>query len=234
MSKQQVNTFGQPVGPTLDDWQACPFPDVATLTGRWCRIEPLLDHHAHELYEQLCGADDASLWTYLSVGPFTTRSDFADTVDAWVGDNSTVSVALLDGDGVACGIAHLMNIRPEHGVMEIGGIVLGRRLQRTTAATEAQFLLARHAFSLGYRRYEWKCDSLNEPSRRAAERLGFTYEGRFRQGVVYKGRSRDTDWFSITDAEWPAVASAYDAWLEPANHFEGRQHSSLAGLRART
>lgn len=231
VSHQQFNSFGQPVGPSLEDWQACPFPDVAALQGNWCRIEPLLAHHADQLYDELCGSDDASLWTYLPVGPFTDRAGFVDMVEAWTAENSSVSVAVLDAAGVACGVAHLMNIRPEHGVVEVGGIVLARRLQRTTAATEAQVLLARHVFSLGFRRYEWKCDALNEPSTLAAVRLGFVYEGRFRQSVVYKGRSRDTDWFSITDAEWLALAASYDAWLEPANHSEGRQVRSLEELR---
>ena len=134
---------------------------------------------------------------------------------------------IVDNEGVACGTANYLAIDQESGSVEIGGIVLGSRLQRTTASTEAMFLLAQHVFDLGYRRYEWKCDALNEPSRRAAARLGFTYEGRFRNHVVYKGRSRDSDWFSITDAEWPALAPAFEKWLDPANFVDGVQQSPL-------
>ena len=133
------------------------------------------------------------------------------------------------------GIATLMRVDPDNGVVEVGGILLARSLQRTPASTEAMYLLAHHVFdALGYRRYEWKCDSLNEPSRVAAARLGFTYEGRFRNAVVYKGRNRDTDWFSITDAEWPRVRAAHEAWLDPANFEEsGAQRTSLSDLTRR-
>jgi RimJ/RimL family protein N-acetyltransferase len=125
-----------------------------------------------------------------------------------------------------------MRVDADNGVVEVGGILLARTLQRTQASTEAMYLLAHHVFdALGYRRYEWKCDSLNEPSRVAAARLGFTYEGRFRNAVVYKGRNRDTDWFSITDAEWPRIRAAHEAWLDPANFDEsGGQRSSLSDL----
>jgi RimJ/RimL family protein N-acetyltransferase len=130
------------------------------------------------------------------------------------------------------GIATLMRADPANGVVEIGGILLARSMQRTPASTEAMYLLAHHVFdALGYRRYEWKCDSLNEPSRRAAARLGFTYEGRFRQALVYKGRNRDTDWFSITDAEWPRIRAAHEAWLDPANFDDdGGQRQHLGDL----
>jgi RimJ/RimL family protein N-acetyltransferase len=130
------------------------------------------------------------------------------------------------------GIATLMRVDAPNGVVEVGGILLARTLQRTPASTEAMYLLAHHVFdALGYRRYEWKCDSLNEPSRVAAARLGFTYEGRFRNAVVYKGRNRDTDWFSITDAEWPRVRAAHEQWLDPANFdASGRQLTSLSDL----
>lgn len=222
----------QPVGPPVPDWHGCPFPDVAVLKGRWCRVEPLLPEHADELYDELCGPDDDSLWTYLPREKPLDRADFAAHVEARSEATDSVTVVVRDGSGVAAGMLSLMRIDQANGSVEIGWIVLGRRLQRTTAATEAQFLLARHVFSLGYRRYEWKCDALNEPSRKAAARLGFTYEGRFRQALVYKGRSRDTDWFSITDGEWPALESAYLAWLDPANHDGGRQVRTLGEIRA--
>lgn len=228
-TEQRVNEFGQPIGAELAGWEPCPFPDVATIRGRWCRIEPLLAEHADELFDELERADD-SLWTYLSVGPFADRAAFVDTVEGWAESRDAVSVLVRDATGAAGGVAHLMNIRREHGVVEIGGLALAPRMQRTVAATEAQFLLARHVFSLGYRRYEWKCDALNEPSRRAAQRLGFTYEGCFRQAVVYKGRSRDTAWFAMTDTDWAALAPAYAEWLDPANQPGGRQLRSLAQL----
>ena len=227
MTSARTNKFGQQIGRPVDDWKPCPFPDVAVLRGRWCRVEPLLEEHADELYAELCGPDDDAIWTYLSDGPFTDRETFVGWVDAAAADLTDVAVVIRDADGVACGTARLMRIDPANGSVEIGWVVLGKRLQRTTAATEAFTLLARHVFGLGYRRYAWTCDSLNEPSRRAAERLGFTYEGRFRNALVLKGRNRDTDWFSITDAEWPAVRAAYDAWLDPANFVDGVQRQPL-------
>ncbi|WP_067438699.1 GNAT family N-acetyltransferase [Nocardioides jensenii] len=232
MTPAQRNSFGQPVGPTLRDWQGAPFPDVAVLQGRWCRLEPLLADHADELFDELCGPDDTSLWTYLPREMPLDRADFAQHVEARAEATDSVTVVVRDGSGVAAGMLSLMRIDQANGSVEVGWIVLGRRLQRTTAATEAQFLLARHVFSLGYRRYEWKCDALNEPSRRAAERLGFTYEGRFRNALVYKGRSRDTDWFAIVDREWPGLAASYVAWLDPGNHVDGKQLRSLGEIRA--
>lgn len=226
-----VNEFGQPIGPALPDWRPCPFPDVAALVGHWCRVEPLLPDHAAELFDELCGEGNADLWTYSSVGPFSERVDFADFVERRARDTTTVAVTIRDSVGVACGLANLLAVNQHHGSIEVGGIVLGRRLQRTTAATEAMYLLAEHVFGLGYRRYEWKCDSLNAPSRSAAERFGFRHEGTFRNAVVYKGRSRDTDWFSITDAEWPEVRQRLQAWLAPDNFdAHGQQRRSLASL----
>ena len=152
---------------------------------------------------------------------------------ARIADPNFVSFGIVPLDlGRAAGRASYMRIDPAQGSIEVGSIQYGAALARTRAATEAMYLLARHAFEdLGYRRYEWKCDSLNEPSRAAARRLGFTYEGRFRQAMVYRGRNRDTDWFSITDAEWPRLRTAYDAWLDPANFdADGRQQQSLSVL----
>jgi RimJ/RimL family protein N-acetyltransferase len=186
----------------------------------------LTENHADELYAELCGPDDGELWTYLPDGPFHDHAAFVQFIGRRAEDLATVPLVITAEDG-AKGMANLMRIDPANGVVEIGWIVLGRRLQRTTAATEAMYLIARHVFDLGYRRYEWKCDSLNEPSRRAAARLGFTFEGRFRQHLVYKGRNRDTDWFSITDAEWPRLAAAYEKWLDPANFVDGVQKEPL-------
>lgn len=222
-----VDRTNQPTGVPLPDWRPAPFPDVAVLRGRWCRVEPLREHHVDELYAALCGPGDEDLWTYMPTGPMRDRAELVRLVDEAVEDLSIVPLVILDGSGTVQGTARLMRIDPANGSVEIGWVVLGRQLQGTTAATEAFTLIARHVFGLGYRRYEWKCDSLNEPSRRAAVRLGFTYEGRFRNALVYKGRNRDTDWFSITDAEWPRIAAAYDRWLDPANFVDGVQQSSL-------
>ncbi|KRF17767.1 hypothetical protein ASG90_05325 [Nocardioides sp. Soil797] len=227
----RTNEHGQQIGPTIDGWAPCPFPDVATLRGSWCRVEPLLAEHSTELYDELCGPGNEDLWTYLPVEMPADRAEFAELIEARADLIDAVAVLIRTADGTAAGTATLMRVDRANGSVEVGWIVLGRSLQRTTAATEAQYLLAKHAFDLGYRRYEWKCDALNEPSRRAAARLGFVPEGRFRQALVYKGRNRDTDWFSITDAEWPTLAAAFQQWLDPDNQPDGRQVRSLGDVR---
>lgn len=225
------NEHGQPVGPALSGWQPRPFPDVASLAGRFARVEALTTDHVPELYAELCGPGNDDLWTYSPHGPFADEGSFAAFVEQRAEDTTSVALAVRDADGVAAGLTNLMAIQPAHGTVEIGGIVSGRRLQRTAAATEATYLLLRDVFELGYRRCEWKCDALNEPSRQAALRLGYRYEGRFRNAVVVKERSRDTDWFSITDADWPAVAAALEAWLAPDNHGPEGQRARLEDLR---
>ncbi|MDT0202843.1 GNAT family protein [Nocardioides sp. AE5] len=228
----RVNDHGQPIGPALPGWAPAPFPDVTPMQGRWCRVEPLLELHADELYDELCGPGNDALWTYLKDGPFRLREEFVTYIEARATATDSVSVLIRDANGVACGLASYLRIDRANGAVEVGNIILGSRLQRTTAATEAMRLLAGHVFDLGYRRYEWKCDALNAPSQRAAERLGFVHEGTFRQAVVYKGRSRDTDWWAITDADWPWVRRALDAWLVPENFVDGVQVQSLEALRA--
>ena len=173
----------------------------------------------------------AATWTYLPAGPFDDVIGVAEHIRTLRQTPAMVPLAVLTPEGRAVGIATWLRIDPPHGVVEVGFITMGTTLQRTTASTEALALMARHAFGLGYRRYEWKCDSLNEPSRRAAQRLGFCFEGVFRQAQVVKGRNRDTAWYALTDGDWPRVRAAYDAWLDPANFDEqGRQ---LAPLQAR-
>lgn len=224
----RLTPFDQPIGPAVEGWAPQPRPDLPVTTGRWCTVEPLAPEHADELASEVAGPDHDALWTYLPV-------ERPDDVGAYVAGRlagETVEVLVRDGDGVACGLVSLMRIDRAHGVVEIGNVVLGPRLQRTTAATEAKSLLARHVFDLGYRRLEWKCDSLNAPSRRAAERLGFAYEGTFRRHVVTKGRSRDTAWFAMTVDDWPRVRAAHEAWLEPANFVGGVQQRRLADLLA--
>ncbi|MFF4243478.1 GNAT family N-acetyltransferase [Streptomyces sp. NPDC001822] len=233
---EHLNEFGQPIGEPMPGWTPRPLPPGGRLSGRYCRLEALDPaRHAQDVFAALCSAQDDRDWTYMAVGPFPSAAEF----EAWVREAASGTdprhYAVIDRrSGRAVGTLSLMRQDPANGVIEVGNVMFSPLLKRTTVATEAQFLLMAHAFDdLGYRRYEWKCDSRNAPSRRAAERLGFGYEGTFRQAVVYKGRSRDTAWFSIISSEWPALRQAFDSWLEPANFDDaGRQRRSLADVRA--
>ena len=208
----------QPVGPDVPGWSPRERPRPGPFTGRFCSVVPLAVEHADALYPTCAAPGTEQLWTYLSDGPYPDRLAFRDRIARTVADPEGVAVAVLDPDGTPAGLAGYLRIDAANGSVEVGGILLGTALRRTPAATEAMHLMAGHVLGdLGYRRYEWKCDALNAPSRAAALRLGFRYEGTFRQAVVYKGRSRDTAWFSITDREWPAVAHAHRAWLDAAN-----------------
>ncbi len=218
-----------PVGPAVPGWAPVVPPEHVAVEGRWCRLEPLTPAHAPALHAAYAG-DDGSIWTYMPWGPFATPADLEAVVD-WIGaqpDWQGYAIVTPQGpQGMAC----YLRIDPANGVLEVGAIAYAPALQRTTAATEAMFLLADRAFAAGFRRYEWKCDDLNAASRSAAIRLGFTYEGTFRQAVVYKGRNRDTAWYSIVDREWPQLRSSYARWLDPANFDEGgRQRSRLGDL----
>ena len=244
---------GQPVGFDVPGWTARPRPGRITLSGRTCRLEPLdPGRHAHHLFT--ANADDASgrMWTYLPVGPFDDEPTYR-TWTEWatasedplffaivdqhsplpLGEELGVGASLREG-GVAVGVGSYLRIDPANVVIEVGHLHFSPRMQRTPVATEAIFLLMRHAFDdLGYRRFEWKCDDLNAPSRRAAERFGFRFEGIFRQAVVYKGRNRDTAWYAIIDRDWPAIREGFERWLSPANFDDhGRQIARLADLRA--
>lgn len=204
------------------------------MTGRYCRVEPLDARHAPDLFAAFAEAPDERDWTYLSVGPFADLAQYEAYVRSEAAKQDPLHHAIIDGpSGKPVGSATLQRIDPVNGVVEVGFVAYSPRLKRTRAGTEAMFLLMRRVFDeLGYRRYEWKCDSLNAASRRAAERYGFRYEGTFRQAIVYKGRSRDTAWFSITDREWPAVRAAFEQWLAPENFTaDGSQRQSLAALR---
>ena len=231
---QTTNLYGQPIGPSLPDWTPRPRPGRIVLEGRYCRLEPLDPaRHAAELFAANGEAPDDRLWTYLAQGPFADLATYRDWLDRMAASEDPLFYSLCDkSDGKAAGVAAYLRIDPIMGSVEIGHLNFAPRLQKTRAATEAQFLLADNAFTtLGYRRYEWKCDSLNEPSRIAAKRLGFTFEGVFRQAVVYKGRNRDTAWFSITDQEWPSLRQGYLDWLAPENFdAEGRQRRRLNEL----
>jgi RimJ/RimL family protein N-acetyltransferase len=218
-----------PVGAVVDAKPAAR-PGPATLSGRSCRIERLTAAHAPALWDAV--KDHDRLWTYLSYGPFADAGSFARWVDSRIALDDPYSYAILDTAGRAVGIFTLMSIRPEPRVIEVGHVLYSPALQRTSLATEAQYLLARYVFeTLGYRRYEWKCDSLNAPSRRAALRYGFTYEGIFRQHMIVKGRNRDTAWYAMLDGEWPARKRGFETWLAPENFAaDGRQKTSLAAL----
>lgn len=221
------NVHGQPVGEAVE-WAPRELPALEPLEGRYVRLAPLSSAHYAELFAATGGAEDAGLWTYLPAERPTNLPALwmllADRVET---DPWTFSIAPA-GEKPA-GMVSLLNIDPAHGTLEIGWILLGAPLQRTRAATEAFHLLLRHAFDdLGYRRVEWKCDSLNEPSRQAALRLGFTFEGTFRRHRVVKGHNRDTDWFAITDAEWPEVRARHERWLAAENFDEqGKQRRPL-------
>jgi RimJ/RimL family protein N-acetyltransferase len=229
------NALGQPIGPALPDWRPPQRPAAGALQGRFCRVEPLdVARHARALFDANSEDREGRMWTYLFSGPFAAFADY----ERWLAERAACVDPLFRAfvsraSGTAAGLGAYMRIEQAAGSIEVGHIALSPPLQRSPAATEAMYLMMRHAFELGYRRYEWKCDSLNEKSRRAAERLGFTFEGVFRQAIVYKGRSRDTAWYSILDSEWPTVREAFERWLEPGNFgASGEQRASLADIRA--
>lgn len=226
-----INEFGQPIGYPVPGWAPVASPDAVTLPGRYCTLEHLdPDQHAPDLYAAYAAAPDARDWTYLPYGPFPTLEAYREWATAASNSRDPRHYAVIDNaTHRALGTMSLMRHDPANGAIEVGNVVFSRALQRTPISTEAQFLFMRYVFDeLGYRRYEWKCDNLNEPSRKSAERLGFTYEGTFSQAVVYKGRNRDTAWFALTDQRWPAVRDAFEKWLQPGNFdTEGRQLDPL-------
>jgi NAD(P)H-dependent FMN reductase/RimJ/RimL family protein N-acetyltransferase len=224
----------QPIGRALPNWQPRPLPEHRSFRGRYCTIEPLdAAKHAEALYASLCNPSDASGFTYLPANPPADRNEWRSRLENYAASRDPLFFTLFDEGGGTAGICALLRIAPEHGAIEIGHIHLSPQLQHTRAATEFQYLMMRYAFDeLGYRRYEWKCDALNALSRRAALRLGFRFEGIFHNAIVYKQRSRDTAWFSITDDEWPRVRRGFEAWLAPSNFdSEALQLQSLAALR---
>lgn len=226
----ETTTHGYPVGDRVPGWTPRPYPTPVRLTGRHVVLEPLTLDHAPALFASLCGPGDDGLWTYRTIDRPRDDAALVAHLVATLRTPRQETWAVMTPDGAA-GLTSLLRIEPDHGQVEVGGIVFAQRLQRTPATTEATHVLMRWALDhLGYRRFEWKCDSLNELSRRAAARLGFTYEGTFRNHLVVKGRNRDTAWFSVTDREWPAVRAAHQAWLDPANFdSQGRQRSPLRG-----
>jgi RimJ/RimL family protein N-acetyltransferase len=230
VAKSDVAT---PIGPRVEGPQARR-PARTTLPGRVVTLAPL-DPPAHgdALYEGIGGQAGERLWQYLFEGPFADRTAFDFHLQRIAASEDPLFFAILDNaSGRAVGYASYMRIEPVHRVIEVGSILYTPRLQRTTLATEAMYLMARHVFEdLGYRRYEWKCNALNAPSRRAALRFGFKFEGIFRQHMIVKGRNRDTAWFSMLDFEWPVRRANFERWLDPSNFGEdGRQKVALSGL----
>lgn len=230
------NEFGQPIGEALPGWSGSKLPTGELLDGRLCQLERLdVGRHGDDLADAFALDDEGRLWTYMSCGPFKTRAALKDWIATVSKAGDPLFYAVVDkACAKAVGVASYMRIAPDAGSIEVGSIAYSPLLQRTPLATEAMFLMMAHAIeSLGYRRYEWKCDSLNAASRRAAERYGFSYEGVFRQALAYKGRNRDTAWFSILDREWPAIKQAFMIWLDPENFDpDGKQRHRLADLIA--
>jgi len=221
---------GQPVGLPVDPKPA-PRPGPAMLQGRYGRLEKLKAEHAADLWTAFAGHDH--VWTYISTdGPFATAAEFVPFIEKRAAANDPYAYAIIDPSGRAVGYLTLLRIEPDMRVIEVGHVLYSPALQRTPLGTETQYLLARYVFeTLGYRRYEWKCNALNAPSWRAALRYGFSYEGTFRQHIIAKGRNRDNAWFSMLDSEWPARKRNFERWLAPENFdSEGRQKLSLAAL----
>lgn len=235
MPPHEVNAFAQPVGFRVDGWTPPPFPPLEPMSGRTCRLEPLdVSRHAAASHAaNLLDADGRS-WTYLPYGPFDTLDSYVAWLNTVVGVADPQFHAIVDlATGRAAGVASYLRIDPAAGSIEVGHIHYSPLLQRTVAATEAMYLMMKRAFELGYRRYEWKCDALNAASRAAAQRLGLSYEGVFRQARLTRGRNRDTAWYAAIDQEWPALDDAFWRWLDPSNFDEsGRQRTSLSDLTA--
>jgi RimJ/RimL family protein N-acetyltransferase len=231
---QRRNKLGQALGNAIENWQVPPVPPQTQMQGRVCRLEPVdSECHGRELYEAFIRDGDKGNWTYLGIGPFDDFESFDNWIRGIASWEDPLFHAVIDvTTHRAVGVASYLRINPQDGVIEVGHIHFSPLLQRTTLATEAMYLMMKRVFDeLGYRRYEWKCDSLNEPSRKAALRLGYTFEGIFRQATMYKGRNRDTAWYAIIDKDWPVIRSAYESWLDPGNFdARGNQVSSLNDL----
>ena len=232
-----ANHLGQPIGFPVEGWCARQRPPLTPMEGRFCRLEALdAERHARDLYTAFSEDRNGRMWTYLPWGPFAAFDTFLEATWARVRSEGFVTYAVVSPSGKPLGHASYLNINLTAGSIEVGAITYSPALQKTPAGTEAMFLMMRRAFDeLGYRRYEWKCNSLNAPSRTAAQRYGFRFEGIFRQADVVKGHNRDTAWYSITDSEWPAIKAAFERWLDPENFDPvGRQRESLSALtRAR-
>lgn len=227
----QQNNLGQPVGFPVQDWQPCQHPPRTEMSGHYCRLEMLdVDVHSEDLFHAFAKDTDHANWTYLPYGPFPDLESFQQWVQQQITGDDPLFHAVIDkASNRAVGIATYLRIEPAVGVIETGHIHFSPLMQRTPLSTEAMYLMMRRVFDeLGYRRYEWKCDALNVPSCAAAKRLGFQFEGIFRQATMYKGRNRDTAWFSVIDSEWPAIKAEFERWLDPKNFdSDTKQQSRL-------
>ena len=233
MEPFESNQFGQHVGAHVPDWIPHAFPEREVMSGRFCRVEPLdPDRHVQDLYRANQLDEDGRNWTYLPYGPFHSFEEYQTWLKQWITVNDPMFFAIIDlASQQAVGVCSYLRIDPRHGCIEVGHLCFSPLLQGKPAATEAMYLMMKSAFRLGYRRYEWKCNALNFPSRRAAQRLGLSYEGIFRQAAVVKGRNRDTAWYAAIDHEWPLLEQAFQTWLAPANFdAEGKQKTSLSLL----
>ncbi len=231
----RLNELGLPIGASLSGWSPPPLPPREPRQGRTCRLEPLdVERHAPALFAANAADADGRNWTYLPYGPFASLANYREWLSTSCLGNDPLFFAIFDAADVQpAGIASYLRIAPASGSIEVGHIHFSPRMQRSQAATEAMYLMMKAAFDLGYRRYEWKCDVLNTPSRAAAQRLGFSFEGIFRQATVYKDRNRDTAWYSVIDSEWPTLRQAFLAWLDPSNFNQhGRQRTRLTDLTA--
>ncbi len=231
--RQTLSPEGQPIGLPLTDWEGAPIPKRVTLVGKQTVASPLMPHQARTLFPAYVADETGQVWTYMTKGPFVHELELAVWIAQLADKRDPLFFHLAYADGAPIGIASLMRIDPAAGSIEIGNIAIVPAAQRTRGATEALFLLMHYAMDhLGYRRLEWKCDALNAPSRRAATRFGFRFEGIFLNATIYKGRNRDTAWYAITDAEWPSRQAAFFAWLQDDNFdAEGQQRQPLAAFR---
>jgi RimJ/RimL family protein N-acetyltransferase len=227
----ELNELGQPVGARLPEWQAPASPSSMPMRGRYCNVACLdVQSHGEALYAANALDKEGQMWTYLPYGPFANADAYLQWLASVCNGRDPLFFAVVDAASErAVGIASYLRITPAHGVIEIGHLAFSPQLQRTAAATEAIYLMLERAFSAGYRRCEWKCNALNERSRSAAIRLGFSFEGIFRQAAIVKGRNRDTAWYALLDGDWPHVRAAIQEWLAPINFdHQGLQRSSLS------
>ncbi|MEM7056755.1 MAG: GNAT family protein [Pseudomonadota bacterium] len=227
---QSTNDLGQPIGALVADWTPPPRPSRMTLIGQSCRLEPLSVEHAADLYAAHGHDTEGRNWTYLPAGPYETFEGYRDWVWEAAASPDPMHYTIITDKGPV-GTASYLRIAPSAGSIEVGYITFSPLMQRTRASTEAMYLMMKWAFEAGYRRYEWKCNALNIPSRTAAMRLGLSYEGVFRQAQIVKGGNRDTAWYAAIDSEWPAIQAAMETWLADDNFdADGRQKQSLSDL----
>lgn len=229
----ELNKSIQNIGKDVHNWKEVPCPEKKVMQGKSCRIEPLsINTHAKDLYNACCLDSDLDIWTYLPYGPFESLESYVKWLEAMCLGDEPLFYAIVDQKtDKAIGLASYLRIDPKNGSVEVGHVCFSKELSRTYSATEAMYLMMKHVFELGYRRYEWKCNALNIPSRNAAKRLGFSYEGIFRQAAVIKGKNRDTAWYAAIDSEWTEIRKALETWLDDTNfNTEGQQNRRLSDL----